>query len=90
MKAVITSCAHCAKRFDAPARSAGGITNCPNCGLATVVPGGSDVLWNVTVGLATFGTIICVATAYFAGGIAMAALAFSACALAALVVRLSA
>ncbi|MFT5200205.1 MAG: hypothetical protein ACI87O_002880, partial [Planctomycetota bacterium] len=29
-------------------------------------------------------------TAYFAGGLAMAALAFSACALAALVVRLSA
>ncbi|MFT7487011.1 MAG: hypothetical protein ACI9F9_002869 [Candidatus Paceibacteria bacterium] len=90
MEAVVTSCAHCAKRFEAPARSAGAITNCPNCGLATAVPGGSDVYWNAIVGLAIFGTIICVAIAYFAGGFALAALIFSACALVALVVRLSA
>ncbi|MFT5731436.1 MAG: hypothetical protein ACJA2W_000519 [Planctomycetota bacterium] len=90
METVFTSCEHCAERFEAPARSAGGITNCPSCGLATAVPGGSDVLWNATVGLAILGTVVFVALAFLSGGFPMAVLTFSGCAIAAFLFRLSA
>ena len=90
METVFTSCEHCAERFEAPARSAGGVTNCPSCGKATQVPGGTDVLWNATVGLAILGTVVFVALAFLSSGLPMALLTLSGCAIAALVVRLSA
>lgn len=90
MDTVFTSCEHCAERFEAPTRSAGGVTNCTICGLATAVPGGTDVLWNATIAFAVLGTVVLVAFACLAGGPPMGALTFIGCCAAAFVVRISA
>ncbi len=86
----MTTCEHCAHRFEAPGESAGGLTNCPRCELATKVEGGSDRLWNLLVGLGALATVVIVTLAYISGGPALAGLTLLGCALAAAVVRLSA
>lgn len=90
MDSIFTTCEHCAERFEAPARSAGGITNCPRCGQATAVSGGSDPLWTALVGLALVVTVVAVTIAYQAGGVPAAALTFGVCAMAATFYRLAA
>ena len=73
MAGVVTSCEHCSARFEAPAASAGGITNCTACGLATSVPGGADdalvFFWLIAL---VVGAGV-VAAAYVRGGISVAA-----------------
>ncbi|QDV08201.1 hypothetical protein Poly30_37370 [Planctomycetes bacterium Poly30] len=90
MDSIFTTCEHCAERFEAPTRSAGGLTNCPRCGQATEVSGGSDPLWTALVGLALAVTVVAVTIAYQAGGGPAAAMTFGVCALIATIQRLAA
>lgn len=90
MDTIFTTCEHCAERFEAPARSAGGITNCPRCGQATEVAGGSDPLWNAIVGLAVVVTVVAVTVAYQTSGLGAAAVTFLICGIIGTLQRLSA
>ena len=45
MQAILTSCEHCAHRFEVPRAAAGSLQNCPSCGKATRIPGESDPAW---------------------------------------------
>ena len=89
MDHIFTSCEHCAERFEAPGRSAGGLTNCPSCGKATTVPGGRDDLWTLIVAGGVLATVVLVVCAYLSGGLIVGGLTLSGCAIAAVVFRLS-
>lgn len=45
MQDILTSCEHCAHRFEVPRSAAGSLWNCPSCGRATRIPGESDPAW---------------------------------------------
>ena len=63
MQDVLTSCEHCAHRFEVRRAAAGSLQNCPSCGKATRIPGESDPAW-LPVQLIALG--LCVAAGVLA------------------------
>lgn len=85
----MTQCEHCFVRFDAPARSAGGMANCDSCGRATTIPGGSDVEWIAVCAIGVLVAAVATAVAYQVGGPVGGVAALLVCTVLGLVFRLS-
>ena len=58
---VEVTCRHCLLRFKAARSLKGGLTNCPQCGKATEVPGGPEPLFWALLG---GGGLVVLAVAY--------------------------
>ncbi|MBK8975793.1 MAG: hypothetical protein IPM29_07690 [Planctomycetes bacterium] len=64
----LVRCEHCGASFEVDDRLTGGITNCPECGKATTVPGLRDGLaWLSLVGVAAAVLAIAVVVGRVAG-----------------------
>ena len=44
----VADCEHCGHTFEVAGALTGGITNCPECGMATEVGGLNDPLWRLS------------------------------------------
>ncbi len=85
----MTQCEHCFVRFEAPARSAGGMANCDSCGRATTIPGGTDVEWIAVCIINVFLAAVAIAVAYQIGGPVGGVIALLVCTVVGLKFRLS-
>ncbi len=74
MQDVLTSCEHCAHRFEVPRAAAGSLQNCPACGKATRIPGESDPTW-VPFQLIVAGLCVAAGVVAFLGSGPLAGLA---------------